>query len=530
MNVSLSQGLFHIASVSHLILISGRKEVAQIRGYPVYVITRVILVPLHSQGEAKIAIDTANNILEKDAGKRSEGVESAEHLEAEDVPSEKKDISPASSSSQDEEGVQDHHIESDASISNVAQDVIQQKGQYGRFAERWFSRKGWQRVHGLSTPETSKLQPTGDYKEGARDGSNQKDGKSNEQKHPAPSDVPETASSMLSKILRTVGLLLESRSFFFAYDFDLSRRIGYQDKTSSRIPLHKSVDPIFFWNHHLLSLLTEHGQSNFILPLIQGFVGQRAFGIVSETSDSPSADEKAQNNLTNLAEVQQSAGSRDKSSLYLVTLISRRSIKRPGLRYLRRGVDESGYCANTVETEQILSCTTSGRNYSFTQVRASIPLFFSQSPYSFKPVPVLQHSKRANQEACRRHFSDLTKRYGSVQIALLVDKAGGEAEIGQSYEKSITQLNSDTRVSGEKVGFEWFDFHAQCRGMKFENVSFLIDTLGAKLDQFGETIEARGNVQKNQAGILRTNCMDCLDRTNVGKSTVTRLSRHRRLY
>lgn len=27
--------------------------------------------------------------------------------------------------------------------SNVAQDVLTRKGQYGRFAERWFSRKGW---------------------------------------------------------------------------------------------------------------------------------------------------------------------------------------------------------------------------------------------------------------------------------------------------------------------------------------------------------------------------------------------------
>lgn len=29
------------------------------------------------------------------------------------------------------------------STSNVAQDVLARKGQYGRFAERWFSKKGW---------------------------------------------------------------------------------------------------------------------------------------------------------------------------------------------------------------------------------------------------------------------------------------------------------------------------------------------------------------------------------------------------
>ena len=112
----------------------------------------------------------------------------------------------------------------------------------------------------------------------------------------------------------------------------------------------------------------------------------------------------------------------------------------------------------------------------------------------------------------------LENRYGDVQIALLVDKKGGEADIGRKYEEHTKQVNAEDGIAGSKLGFEWFDFHAACRGMKFENVSILMNTLGAKLDEFGETTELNSIIEKTQSGILRTNCMDCLDRTNVVQS------------
>ena len=54
--------------------------------------------------------------------------------------------------------------------------------------------------------------------------------------------------------------------------------------------------------------------------------------------------------------------------------------------------------------------------------------------------------------------------------------------------------------------------------MKFENVSLLMDSLGERLEAFGETVEVAGNHLRKQSGVLRTNCMDCLDRTNVVQS------------
>lgn len=54
--------------------------------------------------------------------------------------------------------------------------------------------------------------------------------------------------------------------------------------------------------------------------------------------------------------------------------------------------------------------------------------------------------------------------------------------------------------------------------MKFENVKILIDTLTPELKSDGMTIEKDGKTRELQSGILRTNCMDCLDRTNVVQS------------
>lgn len=213
---------------------------------------------------------------------------------------------------------------------------------------------------------------------------------------------------------------------------------------------------------------------------------------------------------------------------FLLTLISRRSIKRAGLRYLRRGTDDEGCTANTVETEQILSPptwnTTRDKIYSFTQLRGSIPLFFSQSPYSLKPQVTTWGSFDTNAQAFKRHFNDLSMRYSEVYVASLIDKHGTEAKIGELYEQHAKDLNEHGGIDGKgkKLGFEWFDFHNVCRGMHFENVSKLMDTLDPFLGSIGWTEISNDSVEHKQSGILRTNCMDCLDRTNVVQSATAR--------
>jgi hypothetical protein len=211
-----------------------------------------------------------------------------------------------------------------------------------------------------------------------------------------------------------------------------------------------------------------------------------------------------------------------------LTLISRRSTKRAGLRYLRRGTDDDGCTANSVETEQILSnpswSTSSDNIYSYTQFRGSIPLFFSQSPYSLKPQVSTWGTFETNARAFKRHFSELASRYGDVYCASLIDKHGTESKIGELYEKHAKALNEDGGLDGQgkQLGFEWFDFHNVCRGMHFENVSRLMTTLEPFATSTGWTVISDDQIKHKQSGVLRTNCMDCLDRTNVVQSACAR--------
>lgn len=263
--------------------------------------------------------------------------------------------------------------------------------------------------------------------------------------------------------------------------------------------------------------LIEGRHHAFILPLMQGFFGQREFAVERMPARTSESRSHVRNQDEVLGTVEHKQRAHDRQG-FLITLISRRSVMRPGLRYLRRGIDEEGHTANSVETEQILSgasWSTNDRVYSFTQVRGSIPLFFSQSPYSFKPVPVLQHSYEINHEALRRHFKYLSATYGELQVASLVNKMGGEGVIGMEYEKHTQQLNDELDTGARTIGFEWFDFHEKCRGFNFSNVSLLTDSLTEVLEKFGCTIVSSGIIQEKQSGVLRTNCMDCLDRTNV---------------
>ena len=84
----------------------------------------------------------------------------------------------------------------------------------------------------------------------------------------------------------------------------------------------------------------------------------------------------------------------------------------------------------------------------------------------------------------------------------------------------LQQLNSQT------IHHEWFDFHAKVKGGKWDvGLESLWQTMKpmvqdhsyfcASLDMNNNNDEQEWHVYDWQTGIVRTNCMDCLDRTNV---------------
>lgn len=137
----------------------------------------------------------------------------------------------------------------------------------------------------------------------------------------------------------------DTDSFYYCPDSDITNTL--QRKESGK------RDERFFWNMHMLSEIMKLDDESWVLPVIQGFVQVEQCVIDNEC--------------------------------FRLALVSRRSRKRAGTRYKRRGIDDEGYVANYVETEQILSLRQ--HQISFTQIRGSVPLFWSQPGYKYRPPP-----------------------------------------------------------------------------------------------------------------------------------------------
>ncbi|KPJ08916.1 Phosphatidylinositide phosphatase SAC1-A [Papilio machaon] len=165
------------------------------------------------------------------------------------------------------------------------------------------------------------------------------------------------------------------------------------------------------------------------------------------------------------------------------SLVSRRCVDRAGTRFFMRGADAQGNVANFVETEQIIE--RGGEKSSFVQTRGSIPLFWSQYPdLKYKPAMIDQHGKE------------------------------------ESLERGYRAAVASAALPG--VRYEPFDFHAECRGMRYDRLTVLMDRIAHEQTEFGYFLSRGGTVLLRQTGVFRTNCVDCLDRTNVVQSLLAR--------
>ncbi|OEH75322.1 sac1 phosphoinositide [Cyclospora cayetanensis] len=215
------------------------------------------------------------------------------------------------------------------------------------------------------------------------------------------------------------------------------------------------------------------------------------------------------------------------TSLIHLVLISRKDATRLGTRFHSRGLNVKGDASNFVETEQLLlhyshdclpsccafpqqrgcdtgSCGSADKRtwrlevQSFLQLRGSVPLLWQQPPtLSWCPPPHLDGALSDSAAAAKRHFDALKMCYGDIEAVNLVDKKGWQRSLGEKMEAVILPL--------QDVHYTWFDFHAECRNMQWENV------------------------YRRQKGVIRTNCVDCLDRSNVVQSIFARAVLHKQL-
>lgn len=162
--------------------------------------------------------------------------------------------------------------------------------------------------------------------------------------------------------------------------------------------------------------------------------------------------------------------------------------------------------------------------FGFTQLRGSIPLVWSSTP-NFRYNPKIKIINRDINYAAG-HFHRILQSYQSVYCINLIDKKGQQLEIGNGFTQCVEKIKS----GGARVGYFWFDFHKECRKMKYENLGKLVGHVEKELEQFSffemnitENYYQRSNgavFQNIQRGVFRTNCIDNLDRTNVVQSVL----------
>ena len=318
---------------------------------------------------------------------------------------------------------------------------------------------------------------------------------------------------------RFVGILNNldlSRSFYFSYSYDVTRTLQNnmvrERETLQHPQANNDVDyhnSMFVWNHHLLEPASSALRKTYdwCLPIVHGFVDQATLSVYGRT-------------------------------IY-ITIVARRSRFFAGARFLKRGANDLGYVANDVETEQIVSemLTTSfhapgpelfaNPGYtSYVQHRGSIPLYWTQDNTGVSPKPDIElNLVDPFYNAAALHFDNLFDRYGAPIYVLNLVKARErmprESILLQEYTNAITYLNQFLSPE-KKIRYKAWDMSRASKSRDQDVIGTLesiAEDVMTTTGFFHNGCDKPGQ-PKMQNGVARTNCIDCLDRTNAAQFVI----------
>lgn len=247
---------------------------------------------------------------------------------------------------------------------------------------------------------------------------------------------------------------------YFSNFIDLSSTFPYNDRSKS--------DGDFFWNNRFTRMFEDIGVDDAFIRIYQG----------SALSLSLNHDH---NNIT-----------------YVI----RRSSVRGGTRYNSRGIDDTARPANECECELIFK--VNNMYYSKAWRRGSPPIFWETSLNYSISKPQHKVTKEYSYRTVE-YFKYLKERFDSKIVALSLlstNEDGGEASINESYEKSVKDLID--------VEFKSIDFNEVYSNSSYEEaLSFFYNALKDKDDTNFSSMNGK------QTTLMRFNCADSLDRTNL---------------
>ncbi|KAF8204786.1 inositol polyphosphate phosphatase [Pholiota molesta] len=306
--------------------------------------------------------------------------------------------------------------------------------------------------------------------------------------------------------------ILSSGSFYYAVEsqWDLSSRLAVRlsrDPKATNETL--TFDERFVWNEYIIrSLLDfrerldpherdELDRCQFITLAIQGYVGVFTMPLPAPPTDGA-------------------------PTVATLSLISRLGWKRAGTRFNTRGVDDDGNTANFVETETVFS--SDQHCVSYVQVRGSVPLFWEQQGLQTFGQRIQITRPHASQPAFERHLFQLMEEYGSIHAINLLGQKENESLLTNAYARHLQIARA---ALGDELGITHFDFHNAVRIGGHESVIrelTRMESIVDHVDKFGFTMcdAASDEIVTDQKGVFRTNCLDCLDRTNFVQDILSR--------
>ncbi|KAK3383215.1 SacI homology domain-containing protein [Lasiosphaeria ovina] len=331
--------------------------------------------------------------------------------------------------------------------------------------------------------------------------------------------------------------LLGNGTFYYSTDFDVTNRM--QDRPADAVAFDiDNFDESFLWNGYMIQPLVEFRSrlqrqdraaldaSRILTSAIRGFCKSWAI---------PQSLAPLRSSKTGLPS-------------YL-TVISRLSCKRAGTRFNSRGIDDDGNVANFVETETTY-WSPSGVVFSYAQVRGSVPVFWEQQAGLLPNQQKISITRSVDgtQPAFDKHFAELEQAYGAVHVVnLLSASKPGEVELSNLYRHGIQNCPL-SRPGGRQSqdhallrGTE-YDFHAETKGPQgYEAANQIRRYIEDSADGFAYYLaEESDDVEQNgpstgtrnrryvvvlqQEGVFRTNCLDCLDRTNLIQTIISQMA------
>lgn len=237
----------------------------------------------------------------------------------------------------------------------------------------------------------------------------------------------------------------------------------------SEFPLHSSnmdrENTDFIFNHNLIGMLKSHVKGSVSKYVIRSIYGSFQYIDVERFS---------------------------------IVLVSRRSWKNVGARFIRRGLNREKEAANSIETEQyVIMKGDEEPTNSFLQLRGSIPLYWKQDlTYKYRPI-----IKIVKTNPLKEYDTKLCKKYRNVFYLNLIQNVGYESGLNKVYV---------SKLADNCLKYLHFDFVRERLYVDYNKKLQLLCLIAPQL-QRNSFHDSKGN----QKGIIRTNCVDSLDRTNV---------------